>query len=171
MPDALRDGPRPYVIQGWTVTDPEALADLKRMTRRTSRASLAVGWWGGSRPTGDARRRLACGGARVASLPGGDNGRVTVDLRDSRIAEVCRRYGVAELSVFGSVARGEDTDSSDVDLLYVLAPDSTLGFEIVDLRDELEMIVGRRVDLVPKSRLKWVIRDRVLAEARVLQAA
>jgi predicted nucleotidyltransferase len=42
---------------------------------------------------------------------------VTVDLRDSRIAEVCRRYGVAELSVFGSVARGDDTDSSDVDLL------------------------------------------------------
>ncbi|KJE20478.1 hypothetical protein FF36_05231 [Frankia torreyi] len=63
------------------------------------------------------------------------------------------------------------TESSDVDLLYVLAPDSTLGFEIVDLRDELEMIVSRRVDLVPKSRLKWVIRDRVLAEARVLYAA
>ncbi|WP_261556457.1 nucleotidyltransferase family protein [Frankia tisae] len=36
-----------------------------------------------------------------------------------RIAEVRRRYGVAELSVFGSVARGDDTDESDVDLLYV----------------------------------------------------
>ncbi len=84
---------------------------------------------------------------------------------------MCRRYGVAELSVFGSVARGDDTDSSDVDLLYVLAPDSTLGFEIVDLRDDLEKIVGRHVDLVAKSRLKWVIRDRVLAEARVLYAA
>jgi predicted nucleotidyltransferase len=53
----------------------------------------------------------------------------------------------------------------------VLAPDSTLGFEIVDLRDDLEKIVGRHVDLVPKSRLKWVIRDQVLAEARVLYAA
>ncbi|WP_462186704.1 MULTISPECIES: nucleotidyltransferase domain-containing protein [unclassified Frankia] len=90
---------------------------------------------------------------------------MTVDLRDSRIAEVCRRYGVAELSVFGSAARGDDTDSSDVDLLYVLAPDSTLGFEIVDLRDELEKIVGRCVDLVPKSRLKWVIRDRRLGSS------
>ena len=94
-----------------------------------------------------------------------------VDLRASRIAEACRRNGVAELSVFGSGARGDDTDSSDVDLLYVLAPDSTLGFEIVDLRDDLEKIVGRHVDLVPKSRLKWVIRDQVLAEARVLYAA
>jgi uncharacterized protein len=101
----------------------------------------------------------------------GDNGDVTVDLRDSRIAEVCRRYGVAELSVFGSVARGDDTDESDVDLLYVLTPDSKLGFEIVDLRDDLERIVGRHVDLVPRSRLKWVIRDRVLAQARVLYAA
>ncbi|WP_230204774.1 nucleotidyltransferase family protein [Parafrankia elaeagni] len=107
----------------------------------------------------------------AVAVSGGDNGDVTVDLRDSRIAEVCRRYGVAELSVFGSVARGDDTDSSDVDLLYVLAPDSTLGFEIVDLRDDLEKIVGRHVDLVAKSRLKWVIRDRVLAEARVLYAA
>lgn len=106
-----------------------------------------------------------------SSSSGGDDGQVTVDLRDRRIAEVCRRYGVAELSVFGSVARGDDIDSSDVDLLYVLAPDSTLGFEIVDLRDELERILGRHVDLVPKSRLKWVIRDRVLAEARVLYAA
>ncbi len=104
-------------------------------------------------------------------LSDGDNGYVPVDLRDSQIAEVCRRYGVAELSVFGSVARGEDTDGSDVDLLYVLAPDSTLGFEIVDLRDDLEKIVGRHVDLVSKSRLKWVIRDRVLAEARLLYAS
>ncbi len=101
----------------------------------------------------------------------GDNREVAVDLRDSRIAEVCRRYGVAELSVFGSVARGDDTDDSDVDPLYVLEPGSKLGFEIVDLRDDLEKIIGRRVDLVPKARLKWVIRDRVLAEARVLYAA
>jgi predicted nucleotidyltransferase len=61
------------------------------------------------------------------------------------------------------VARGDDTDESDVDLLYVLAPDSKLDFEIVDLRDDLVEIVGRRVDLVPRSRLKWVIRDRVCA--------
>jgi predicted nucleotidyltransferase len=96
---------------------------------------------------------------------------MTVDLGEDRIAEVCRRYGITELSVFGSVARGEDTPRSDVDLLYVLAPDATLGWDIVDLRDDLEEILGRPVDLVPKSGLKWVIRDRVLAEARVVYAA
>ncbi|WP_131764806.1 nucleotidyltransferase family protein [Candidatus Protofrankia californiensis] len=96
---------------------------------------------------------------------------MAVDLHEDRIAELCRRYGIAELAVFGSVARGEDKARSDVDLLYVLLPNVTLGWEIVELRDELEKIIGRPVDLVPKSGLKWVIRDRVLAEARILYAA
>lgn len=75
------------------------------------------------------------------------------------------------MSVFGSVARGDDRAESDVDLLYVLEPTSALGWETVALRDKLEEILGRPVDLVPKSGLKWVIRDRVLAEARMLCAA
>ncbi|SNQ47315.1 GCN5-related N-acetyltransferase (modular protein) [Frankia canadensis] len=86
-------------------------------------------------------------------LPEGDDGQVAVDLRDSRIAEVCRRYGVAELSVFGSVARGDDTDSSDGDPLYVLAPGATLGFEIVDLRYE---------NRVPQHRRARVLRRRLV---------
>lgn len=64
---------------------------------------------------------------------------------------MCRRYGVAELSVFGSVARGDDIDDADVDLLYVLASDSKLGFEIVDLRDDLEKIIGHRLHPLPWS--------------------
>jgi predicted nucleotidyltransferase len=96
---------------------------------------------------------------------------VTLDLHEDRLAELCRRYGVAELSVFGSVARGDDGPGSDVDLLYVLAPTTRLGWKIVDLKFDLEKILGRPVDLVPKSGLKWLIRDRVLAEARVLYAA
>jgi predicted nucleotidyltransferase len=94
-----------------------------------------------------------------------------VDLHDGRIAELCRRYGIAELSVFGSIARGDNDADSDVDLLYVLAPTSTMGWEIVQLRDELEAVLGRPVDLVPKSGVKRVIRERVLSEARVLYAA
>ena len=39
-----------------------------------------------------------------------------------RLAAVCRRYGIANLSVFGSVARGTSTPSSDLDLLYELVP-------------------------------------------------
>ncbi len=53
----------------------------------------------------------------------------------------------------------------------MLSQNATLGRNIVDLRDELKKIIGRPVDLVPKSGLKWVIRDRILAETTILYAA
>lgn len=89
----------------------------------------------------------------------------------SRLAELCRRYGVAELSVFGSVARGEANDASDVDLLYVLEPGASLGFAINELEDELAKLFDRPIDLVAKRALHRLIRDEVLTEARPLYAA
>lgn len=93
---------------------------------------------------------------------------VRIDLPADRIVEICRRYGVEELSVFGSAVRDDFGPDSDVDFLYVLSPTSTIGWEIVDLRDELAEAVGREVDIVPKNYLHWVVRDRVLAEAEVI---
>jgi predicted nucleotidyltransferase len=93
----------------------------------------------------------------------------TVDAE--RLAEVCRRYGVAELAVFGSVARGEATGTSDVDLLYILKPGSTLGFAINDLEDELARLFERPVDLISKRALHRLLRDEVLSDARTLYAA
>ena len=89
----------------------------------------------------------------------------------ARLADVCVRYGIAELSLFGSVARGTESAASDVDLLYVMAPGRTLGFGINRLEDELSVVFGRRVDLVSKRSLHRLLRDRVLAEARTLYAA
>jgi predicted nucleotidyltransferase len=91
-----------------------------------------------------------------------------VDLPMDRIMQICRKYGVAELSVFGSAVRDDFGPESDVDFLYVLSPESMIGWEIVDFRDELADAVGREVDIVPKNYLHWVIRDRVLAEAEVV---
>lgn len=87
------------------------------------------------------------------------------------MAELCRKYGIAELSVFGSVARGEEREDSDIDLLYVRAPGNDLGMAYFELQEELEDLLGRPVDLVSKGGLHWVIRDRVLADARVLYEA
>ena len=89
----------------------------------------------------------------------------------TKLSEVCDRYGITELSVFGSVARGEDRPDSDIDLLYVLAPGRHLGFSINRLEDELAELFGRPVDLVSKAALHRAIRDDVLAEARELYAA
>ena len=89
----------------------------------------------------------------------------------ARLAEICDRYGIAELAVFGSVARGTASSSSDVDLLYVMEPGRSLGFAINRLEDELAELFGRRVDLVAKHAVHQMMRDMVLAEARTLYAA
>lgn len=60
-----------------------------------------------------------------------------------RLREVCERYGIARLDVFGSVARGTATEDSDVDLLYTLAPGIRLGWAIEDLAAELAGVLGR----------------------------
>ncbi len=87
------------------------------------------------------------------------------------LAEVCERYGVVELSLFGSLARGTATAVSDVDLLYVMAPGRSVGFAINRLEDELSQLFGRSVDLVSKRSLHRLLRDRVLAEAETVYAA
>ena len=89
----------------------------------------------------------------------------------SRLREVCGRYGLVELAVFGSRARGAAQPDSDVDLLYVLAPERRLGFSINQLEDELAELFGHPVDLVSKKALHPRLGPRVLAEARVLYAA
>jgi len=96
---------------------------------------------------------------------------IDFDSLQPQLSELCRRYGIAELSVFGSVARGDDRPDSDVDFLYVRGADSVLGLAFFGMQEELEELLGRQVDLVPKDYLHWVIKDRVLAEARALYAA
>jgi predicted nucleotidyltransferase len=87
------------------------------------------------------------------------------------IAELCAKYGVVELSVFGSTARGEAEAESDVDFLYVRGPNAVRGWDFFELQYELEELLKHHVDLVPKHGLHWVIKDRVLSEAAILYAA
>jgi len=89
------------------------------------------------------------------------------------IVALCERYQVQELSVFGSVLREEFGPQSDVDFLVVFENDDYgpwMG-KLTALEDELSELLGRKVDLVPKPMLKWVIRDRVLAEAQPIYVA
>lgn len=88
-----------------------------------------------------------------------------------RLQEICERYGIARLEVFGSTARGTADASSDVDLLYTLTPGSRLGWKIEDLSVELAEVLGRPVDLVSERALHPRISSQVLAEARPLYVA
>ena len=71
-----------------------------------------------------------------------------LDVDDAALTAVCDRYGIAELRIFGSRARGTATPDSDIDVLYILLPGRKLGWEIEQLADELGGVLGHHVDLV-----------------------
>lgn len=90
----------------------------------------------------------------------------------SSLVEVCRRYGVKELSLFGSAARGEMRPESDIDIMVEFEPGVRIGLvKFESLIDELQSIAGRKVDLVTKRGLKPWVRQSVLQDARVIYAA
>jgi len=85
------------------------------------------------------------------------------------IQELCRRYHVAELSLFGSAVRDDFRPDSDIDLLVTFHPEAKIGLvAFVGLQQELSDLLHRPVDLVSKRGLKPAIRDEVLTSARVL---
>ena len=95
-----------------------------------------------------------------------------IQIEEQSLAEVCRRYSVTELSLFGSAARGEMHPESDIDLMVEFQPGARIGLiEFESLSEELESLVGRRVDLVTKRRLKPWVRPHVLKDARIIYAA
>ena len=89
-----------------------------------------------------------------------------------KLADFCRRYQVRELALFGSMLRQDHRPDSDVDLLVSFEPAAHVTFlTLARMQRELEALLGREVDLVPKDGLKPGIRDHILATARVLYAA
>lgn len=94
---------------------------------------------------------------------------IPIDLPMDRIADLCREYRVQELSLFGSVLRDDFRDESDIDILVLFEPGAPIKFiELAALQRRLGVLVRRNVDLVPKQGLKPLIRDEVLASARVI---
>ena len=95
-----------------------------------------------------------------------------VEVDQGKLAEICRRYGVQELSVFGSAARGETRPESDIDLLVEFLPQAEPGLpDHAGLMLDLSEVLGRNVDLVSKNGLKPLIRDSVIQDARRVYAA
>lgn len=83
--------------------------------------------------------------------------------RDEVLA-IAERYGATNVRIFGSVARGEDDDQSDIDFLIDFAPGRSL-FDLGALLMELNTLLGKQVDVTTEKGLKRRIRERVLREA------
>ncbi len=87
-------------------------------------------------------------------------------IREKRdeILAIAARFGARNVRVFGSVARGEADDDSDVDLLVVF-DESTSLLDHAAMLLELEALLGRRVDVAPETCLRPRGRERILEEA------
>ena len=84
--------------------------------------------------------------------------------RRSEIIEIARARGASRVRVFGSVARGEATETSDVDFLVDLEPDRSL-FDLGGLLMDLQDLLQRNVDVVTERGLRPRVAHRVLADA------
>lgn len=87
-----------------------------------------------------------------------------LDLLASRRAELARQFGVRRLALFGSVARGEDTLASDVDVLVEFDGTAT-SRRYFGLQFYIEDLLGRPVDLVTTKALRAELRPAIEAEA------
>ena len=82
------------------------------------------------------------------------------------ILRLADKHGAYNVRVFGSVVRGEAGPTSDVDFVVDVQP--WVGLEFLGLWDELEDLLGRKVDLITEQSLKPRIRERILREAVAL---
>ncbi|MDO8639208.1 MAG: nucleotidyltransferase family protein [Candidatus Daviesbacteria bacterium] len=74
-----------------------------------------------------------------------------------------KTYHVKNIGVFGSIARSEDTNTSDLDLLVEFSQPVGL-FKFIELETYLSKILGKKIDLVTKNALKPIIREEILRE-------
>jgi uncharacterized protein len=77
--------------------------------------------------------------------------------------EALRRFHVKELALFGSYVRGDERPDSDIDFLVELSEKTFDNY--LDVKEFLENLFGKRIDLVMKGALKPRLRDRILGEA------
>jgi uncharacterized protein len=83
------------------------------------------------------------------------------------ILQLAAKHGARNVRVFGSVARHEANEQSDIDFLVDMEPGRSLmdqGGLLMDLRE----LLGREVDVVTEKGLYWLLRRRILKEARPL---
>lgn len=102
-----------------------------------------------------------------AAAPGGEP---AIALPRAALADLCRRHRVRSLVLFGSALRSDFRPESDVDFLVTFEQ----GVSLIDLaraREDLEALLGRRVDLVTPASILGPSRDRILSEGKVVYAA
>ena len=76
---------------------------------------------------------------------------------------ILQKSGVTQAGVFGSVARGEAVEDSDVDILVEMAEDKNM-FDLIDLQNSLEKVLGKKVDVITYRSVHHLLRDIIFKE-------
>jgi hypothetical protein len=92
----------------------------------------------------------------------------TIDI--DRLVDICRSNDITRIGIFGSVARGEAHAASDIDLLVRFAAPKSL-VDVIALEQQLNAVLGRKVDLLTEAALSPYLRERILSELQVLYEA
>jgi len=102
--------------------------------------------------------------------------RTKIDIPKEKIDEFCQKWKIVELSFFGSVLRDDFRPDSDVDVLVTFAPEGRYSlFDLVHIEEELEKMLGRKVDLVERGAIEqsenYIRRKHILNSAQTVYVA
>jgi len=98
-----------------------------------------------------------------------------IALPEKEIKKFCQKWHIVEFALFGSVLRDDFRPDSDIDILVTFSPNAKRGLtETLQMRDELQAIFNRKVDLIVKSAIErsenWLRRKKILESAQVVYA-
>ena len=88
----------------------------------------------------------------------------------NKLIEICRQNDVSKIGVFGSTARGEANEQSDIDLLIEFSRRKSL-LAVVALERQIATALGRKVDLLTEAAISPYLRERILADLQVIYEA
>lgn len=102
--------------------------------------------------------------------------RTRIDIPKEKIKEFCQRWKITELALFGSALRDDFHADSDIDILVTFDPDAHWSlFDLADMKEDLERIVSRKVDLVSKpgieSSRNYLRRESILSSAEIIHVS
>ena len=93
---------------------------------------------------------------------------IQLPLPTQQLADFCRRNAIRKLALFGSVLREDFRADSDVDVLVEFEPTAHIGWELIDIQDELAELFAQEVDLHTPLSLSPNFRTEVIETAQVL---
>lgn len=85
----------------------------------------------------------------------------------AKIIEILKKHNIKKASLFGSIVRGELTESSDIDILIEFEGRKSL-IDLVGLKLELEEIIGRKIDLLTYNSLHPLLKDKILETQEII---